>query len=61
MAEKGPIMTTSLTSFRNNASSNMRKAAEAVFGFPGISSSPSAFVDGRCVGVHCVVFLRVCV
>ena len=47
IAEKASIMTTSLTSFRNNASSNMRKAAEVVFGFIGISSSHSAFVDGR--------------
>ena len=59
IAEKGSLMTTNLTSFRNNASSNMRKAAETVFGFPGISSSPSAFVDGRCV-CACVEFLHVC-
>ena len=47
IAEKGSIMTAGLTSYRNNASSHMRKAAEQVYGFTGISSSPSAFVDGR--------------
>ena len=46
MAETASKMTSSLTQFRNNASSKMRIAAASVYGFTGISSSPSAFVDG---------------
>ena len=47
MAETASKMTSSLTQFRNNSASKMRMAAGSVFGFAGISSSPSAFVDGR--------------
>ena len=46
LAETASKMTTSLTQFRNNSSSKMRTVAASVFGFAGISSSPSAFVDG---------------
>ena len=47
LAETASKMTTSLTQFRNNSASKMRMAAASVYGFAGISSSPSAFVDGR--------------
>jgi hypothetical protein len=53
LAEKTSNITTSLTSFRNNAASRIRTAAAKAFDFPALSTSTTAFADGQyyCINI----------